>query len=380
MERDPGYIMNQIRQSVRNSSVAPIREDIIEVSSVPVNSSELFRKTKTNLQKVRQRITTNLPVAFLPGRLVSRYRLGQLIVPWRKIGARLFTKWYVDAYTQQQKHLNHDLWYGLNALIEQSENQLALINDLLYFQEEQKKQINTNNEEIAWLKERHKESLQILNEQAKFISSHSGFTDKFKYSEFAKRFSASEEAIKENYSPYLPVFSGCKRVLDIGCGRGYFLDLLQSKDIHGVGIDSDPELIAICKKNGHEAYVDDGNHFLSQLDNGNLDGIFAGHIIEHLNLSAKIGFLEQCYDKLNDNGVLLLETPNTTSVYVMHNLYYLDPTHEKPLFPEALKHLAEIVGFEIINSYLSGTIDASNQKNDYYNYTLILKKVVGGNS
>ncbi|GJM83631.1 hypothetical protein HMSSN139_61270 [Paenibacillus sp. HMSSN-139] len=58
----------------------------------------------------------------------------------------------------------------------------------------------------------------------------------------------------------------------------------------------------------------------------------------------------------------------------MHNLYYLDPTHERPLFPEALKHLTEVSGFTVVASYLSGAINESEKENDYYNYSLVLKK------
>lgn len=352
MSKYPGIVMNQIRNSVRALSDSPHIDMKIDSNNTgePIHNHELLQNNHTILTRLKQRVSPNMPVAFIPGRLVSRFVLGKWVVPFRKIGARLFTKWYVDAYTQQQKHLNQDVWYGINSLIELVDNQNQLINALLHKQE----------------------GITQLQEDLKAIQRKSDLNG-FKYSDFASRFSASEEVIKENYRPYISNFEGCRKVLDIGCGRGYFLELLTEAEIEAVGVDSDPELIAECKRKGLTAYVDDGNTFLDEQEDNSFNGIFAGHIIEHLNLVEKLSFLRSCYSKLDKNGVLLIETPNTTSVYVMHNLYYLDPTHEKPLFPEALKHLAEMVGFKVSISTLSGQIP-EKAPIDYYNFTLILTK------
>ncbi|MFX3632172.1 MAG: class I SAM-dependent methyltransferase [Candidatus Pristimantibacillus sp.] len=371
----PGFIMNQIRNGVRKkNNDAPLVEldsdkflnlDIEEHSDIEIN--EIIKRLNANLKRLNHRITPNMPVAFLEPHLVSRYKiLGKIIIPIRKLGARLFTKWYADVFTSQQKHLNHDIWYGINASLETINDQQRLISYL-------NNQLSYANEQVSI----QKSESEVLNEklnllEARFMKSQ---TLDFNYSKFAEKFSASPEVVKSIYTQYIPHFAASDRVLDIGCGKGYFLELLQENGINGVGIDSDSKLVEICQSKGLSAINTDVIEYLNQAKDNSLGGIFMGHVIEHLPVNAKIEFLNLCLTKLSSTGILVIETPNTSSSYVMHNLYYLDPTHEKPLLPEGMKHLALVTGFSVVNSYLSGPIDESLASPiEYYNYSLILKK------
>lgn len=51
------------------------------------------------------------------------------------------------------------------------------------------------------------------------------------YFDFENYFRGSKDAIKENQKQYVPYFEGKKNVLDLGCGRGEFLELLKEHDI-----------------------------------------------------------------------------------------------------------------------------------------------------
>lgn len=363
----PGFIMNQIRNGVRiNENNAISKQDLdtdTEFDSIfntDQSSKDIMTNITANLRRLDHRVTPNMPVAFLEPHLVSRFKwLGKIIIPIRKIGTRLFTKWYADVFVNQQKHLNHDIWFGINASLEIIRDQQKLIYNLQKQSNDYKLEIQELNEKFDRFEE-------------EFIKTK---TLDFDYSKFAEKFSGDAEMVKNIYSQYVQYFSDCDDVLDIGCGKGYFLELLKDNGINGIGIDSDAELINICSLKGLRAETNDAISYLKNADDSSISGIFMGHVIEHLPVNLKIEFLQLCLSKLKNKGILVLETPNVSSVYVMHNLYYLDPTHEKPLLPEALKHLAAVTGFSIVNSYLSGPIDESIVSPiQYYNYSLVLKK------
>jgi len=364
----PGFIMNQIRNGVRinNNSTSYLIEDsdtnidFDHIYNTDESTKEIINNISANLKRLNHRVTPNMPVAFLDPHLVSRYKwLGKIIIPLRKIGTRLFTKWYADVFVNQQKHLNHDIWFGINASLEVIRDQQKLIHNLQKQSSDYKNEIKDLNIKL--------ERIEVEIEKTKMLD--------FDYSKFAEKFSADSQTVKNIYSQYIQYFTGCESVLDIGCGKGYFLELLKDNGINGVGIDSDPELINICSLKGFRAETNDAINYLKNVDDNSVSGIFMGHVIEHLPVNLKIEFLQLCLTKLKNKGILILETPNVSSVYVMHNLYYLDPTHEKPLLPEALKHLTAVTGFSIVNSYLSGPIDESIvSPTEYYNYSLVLKK------
>ncbi|WP_169083615.1 class I SAM-dependent methyltransferase [Paenibacillus sp. PL91] len=364
----PGFIMNQIRNGVRKNDNNPTSSkevfdtntDFGHIYNTDQSSKEIMNNISNNFKRLNHRVTPNIPVAFLEPHLVSRYKwLGKIIIPLRKIGTRLFTKWYADVFVNQQKHLNHDIWFGINASLEIINDQQKLIYNL-------QKQTYDQNLEIQELNEKF-ELFEIEFKKTKTLD--------FDYSKFAEKFSADSKTVQDIYSQYIQYFADCEDVLDIGCGKGYFLELLKENGINGFGIDSDAELINICSLKGLRAETNDAINYLNKAEDNSLSGIFMGHVIEHLPVNMKIEFLNLCLTKLKNNGVLVLETPNASSVYVMHNLYYLDPTHEKPLLPEALKHLAVVTGFSVVNSYLSGPIDENIVSPiQYYNYSLVLKK------
>ena len=51
----------------------------------------------------------------------------------------------------------------------------------------------------------------------------------------------------ERVAAYVPLFEGASDVLDVGCGRGEFLDLLRAKGISARGIDLNEEMAAVCR-------------------------------------------------------------------------------------------------------------------------------------
>lgn len=157
----------------------------------------------------------------------------------------------------------------------------------------------------------------------------------FDYLRFASRFRGTEDYVREKQRTYLPVFQGLHDVLDIGCGRGEFLDLLREAGISARGIDLSPEEIAICRSKGLAAETADMFVHLAELPEGTLGGIFCSQVIEHVPPGRIPEFVRLAASRLTRNGILVIETPNPECLAIFATHFYLDPTHTRPV-PSAL--------------------------------------------
>jgi O-antigen chain-terminating methyltransferase len=179
-----------------------------------------------------------------------------------------------------------------------------------------------------------------------------------RYTGFENRFRGSEDEIKKNQAFYLSLFSPGGKVLDLGCGRGEFLELLKKNGIQGFGVDSNSRMIDLCAEKGLDCQKGDILEKLAEWPDGSLNGIFSSQVIEHLPPSYLKRMIELCWGKLASGGTLLFETVNPTSVFALVQIYFLDITHQKPIHPQALKYLMESSGFDDVEiKYSSGLGD-----------------------
>lgn len=169
--------------------------------------------------------------------------------------------------------------------------------------------------------------------------------DAYKYVGFEDRFRGSREAIRERLQSYLPYFEGASDVLDVGCGRGEFLDLLASRGITGRGIDLNHEMAEGCRARGLDVTEADAVGYLSSLPDASLGGIFAAQVVEHLQPGYLLRFLELAFHTLRPGGRLVLETLNPACWVAFFESYIRDVTHVWPLHPETLKYLVVASGF-----------------------------------
>ena len=152
---------------------------------------------------------------------------------------------------------------------------------------------------------------------------------------FPERFRGPEEHVKSGQKFYLSYFARCKEVLDIGCGRGEFLELMREAGIPARGIDLSPEAVDLCRMKGLKADVADLFAYLDGLDDGSLDGIFSAQVVEHLPPDRVPEMIRLAAHKLCRGGVLAIETPNPACLAIFATHFYLDPTHTRPV-PYAL--------------------------------------------
>ena len=151
------------------------------------------------------------------------------------------------------------------------------------------------------------------------------------YGRFAERFRGSEEFIKAGQRIYVPYFAGCEDVLDIGCGRGEFLDLMREAGVPARGIDLSRESVGLCRSKGLRADEGDLFAYLAALPDGSLDGIFCAQVVEHLAPAQLPEMIRLAARALRRGGVLAIETPNPECLAIFATHFYLDPTHKRPV-------------------------------------------------
>lgn len=178
------------------------------------------------------------------------------------------------------------------------------------------------------------------------------------YERFENNFRGSEEDIKNRQKEYLPFLKNAKNVLDIGCGRGEFLELMKENGIEASGVEMYSGFAEKCIQKGFDVVEDDGINYLETLDNDSLDAITAFQVAEHLPTSRLVELCRVAYAKLTVGGVLILETPNPTCLSIYTNSFYIDTTHTKPVHPQALSYYAAEAGFENRQIYYTNSSKA----------------------
>jgi len=164
------------------------------------------------------------------------------------------------------------------------------------------------------------------------------------YFVFEELFRGSRDDTKGKQSKFVKYFEGCRNVLDIGCGRGEFLELLVEHGISGRGIDIDEDMVRFCKSRDLKAEKLDAIDYLSQLEDKSLDGIFIDQVVEHLDPDYLIRMISLCYTKMLFGGYIVIETVNPLSLVSFAN-FYMDMSHKRPIHPETLKFLIRAAGF-----------------------------------
>jgi len=168
------------------------------------------------------------------------------------------------------------------------------------------------------------------------------------YAGFENRFRGLDEQVKEQQKDYIPYFKDADTVLDLGCGRGEFLELLQQNGIKARGIDTNDQMIEICKEKGLNCEKADILQALAAHKDSSLGGIFSSQVVEHLPPSYLKRMIEIAYHKLSSSGCIIIETVNPLSVFSLVQIYFLDLSHRQPVHPQALNFLLKSAGFEDI--------------------------------
>jgi O-antigen chain-terminating methyltransferase len=169
--------------------------------------------------------------------------------------------------------------------------------------------------------------------------------ESWKYPAFEAAFRGSQDEIAARLSGYVPLFSGAHDVLDVGCGRGEFLELLQQSGVTARGLDLNFEMVEICRARGMDVAHGDALSYLRGLPDESLGGLFAAQVVEHLPPDYLLAFLNESQRVLRPSATIVLETVNVACWYAFFQSYIRDITHAKPLHPETLQYLVTASGF-----------------------------------
>ena len=186
------------------------------------------------------------------------------------------------------------------------------------------------------------------------------------------------EQIKEEVKVYLPVLQNAgisSDILDVGCGRGEWLQVLREEGLQARGIDTNRILVQQCKELSLDVEEREALSYLGSLSDGSLNAVTAFHFAEHLPLETLVKFLDESGRTLKPGGLIILETPNPENLLVGSCNFYLDPTHKNPIPIPTMKLLLEARGFRCeevlkLHAVSSTKIEVKDQLTSHLNHFL----------
>ncbi len=210
-----------------------------------------------------------------------------------------------------------------------------------------------------WLRKSQQQApaaTQAATDTSRSAPAPSGGID-FDYFLFEQYYRGSESLIKDRQREYLDIFRGRTNVLDLGCGRGEFLELMREIGVEAHGVEYSQESVLLCQEKGLRVSRGDLLEYLGGLKDESIGGIFSAQVIEHLPVELQLRYVELAQRKLMPGAPLVLETINPQCVFALVRNFYLDPTHVRPVHPEFLKFVLESKGFEKVAIRFSGRYD-----------------------
>ena len=157
-----------------------------------------------------------------------------------------------------------------------------------------------------------------------------------------------KETLREWHAPYSALFNGASKVVDLGCGAGIFLTLLEEAGVQCIGLDIDAALIEQFKTSGYSVFH--ATHLDVLTYAKGCDGIHISHVIEHLWGDEMKSLLEDCVSSLVANGLLVIRTPNWSNKYVAGGEFWDDYTHKRPYGLRQLEKMLVDMGMKITAS------------------------------
>jgi SAM-dependent methyltransferase len=194
------------------------------------------------------------------------------------------------------------------------------------------------------------------------------------YASFEDIFRGSEEFIRDRQRVYVERLRVCAPVLDVGCGRGEMLDLLRDHGIAASGVDLDSGMVERCVRRGHDVRHADALVYLAERGPGAFGAIFAAQFIEHLDYARLTDFLRLAHASLAPGGCLIVETVNPHSISALRT-FWVDPTHQAPLFPEVVVTLCGLHGFvDAFVVFPHGSGDLEDDRRTQGEYAVVARR------
>ena len=176
------------------------------------------------------------------------------------------------------------------------------------------------------------------------------------YRVFEDRHRGPRNLIKERLKVYLPFVKPLLiaypsiSAIDLGCGRGEWLELMTEIGVISLGVDVDKEMLSVCANLNLNALYADAIGHISALPSHSHGVITAFHLVEHISFDQLQSLVSEAMRVLKPGGLLIMETPNPENIAVSTCNFYLDPTHQRPIPPTLLAFVAEYAGFSRVKT------------------------------
>jgi len=313
----------------------------------PAETDPALGERAASLQSVyaTMRVSSHLPIGWpkLPPGILPK-----LVAVMQKVVRRLL-RWYINPIVEQQNAFNSASTRVMETLLQQTERLQASIS-----------QQQREREEILQPRLQRLERTLRSTRPVDSPISDAGMSvlptvdrSAVDYFQLELRF-RGPQLLKDRQIAYVKYFQGRQNVLDIGCGRGEFVEMLIQKGISAWGVDLDADAVAYAQERGVPVELSEASAYLRSLPDQSLGGLFAAQVVEHLHPQHLAHLLELCHDKMQPDAPIVLETLNPVCLWSLVNYFIMDPTHVWPVHSEMLKFLLESAGFGKVEiQYLS---------------------------
>jgi 2-polyprenyl-3-methyl-5-hydroxy-6-metoxy-1,4-benzoquinol methylase len=157
--------------------------------------------------------------------------------------------------------------------------------------------------------------------------------------QFTAFFRGGSDDLRSRYAELAKEFIECEPVVDLGFGRGEFMELLTELGVAVHGVEPDLQLVTSARGRGLDVEQGFAVEYLRSLEPGSLGGIVMIQVIEHLSPQHVIDFVSLAAEKLRPGGKVVLETVNPASLYTYARAFWVDPDHVRPVHPSFLEFL-----------------------------------------
>ena len=164
---------------------------------------------------------------------------------------------------------------------------------------------------------------------------------------FAELERGSRDDVIASLEGYLPLFGGREPIVDLGCGRGEFLELAKRGGVRAYGVDTDEDAVAACRALGLDARLEDLFDHLAGLPEASVGGVFCSQVVEHLPADLLPTLLGEVARVMQPSGVAVIETPNPAMFATHVQSFWRDPTHLRPVPAVALAFAARTAGLVV---------------------------------
>ncbi|MFW7378367.1 MAG: class I SAM-dependent methyltransferase [Oligoflexus sp.] len=326
---DITLIKNQIREQAEERKHAPQK---ISLDDLPRRSLLIYQEQKAS---IKHRVANLLRQSY--GKLRHLIYSNKLSgYPARFLNKLLLLPRYIDNIEYQNELMARKLAF-LHGKAKRLEEEQKYLYDLIL---DQQRRIDDSNRKL----------LDTSNAKSATVSQNVSFKEFYLAFENAHR--GSQESIRQKLLVYVQQIKSIEEqasslsVLDIGSGRGEWLEIIREHGWQGVGVDLDSDMVKICRQKGLEVVKEDAIDYLKSLPDYSLAVVTAFHVVEHIPETDLVPLLQVIYRKVKLGGIVILETPNPENLIVGACNFYTDLTHIKPIPPISLQFMLSFAGFK----------------------------------